>query len=169
MKALVLAACVALAGCAGMAHEHSPYAGQQARGIKALSKQDVAGYESGAGMGLAKPAELNGFPGPMHSLENANELSLTPAQQATLESLLRRHKDEARRLGAEVVRLEAELDALFSRRVATAESVDAKVRQIAAVQASLRASHLKAHLETTAVLTGEQVERYNKARGYQER
>ena len=32
MKALVLAACVALAGCAGMAHEHSPYAGQQARG-----------------------------------------------------------------------------------------------------------------------------------------
>lgn len=166
MRPIVFTAFMVLAGCAGTAHEHSPYAGQQARGIKALSQQDVAGYESGAGMGFAKPAEINGFPGPMHSLENATDLSLTPAQQAALESLLRSHKAEARSLGAEVVRLEAELDALFSRRVATAESVDAKVRQIAAVQASLRASHLKAHLETTAVLTGEQVERYNKARGY---
>ena len=90
MRSLVLAACVALAGCAGTAHEHSPYAGQQARGIKALSEQDVAGYESGAGMGFAKPAELNGYPGPMHVLELADRLALTNEQRAATHALLDR-------------------------------------------------------------------------------
>jgi len=96
-----------LAACAASPHDHSPYAGQQDRSIKALSEQDVAGYRTGAGMGLAKAAELNGYPGPMHSLESAKALGLTSAQQEELGALMRAHKEEARHLGAEVIRLDA--------------------------------------------------------------
>jgi hypothetical protein len=40
--------------------EHSsPYVGQEGRKIKALSEEEVQGYLSGSGMGLAKAAELN--------------------------------------------------------------------------------------------------------------
>src|SRR4051794_16460011 len=42
----------------------SPYAGQQARSIKALSEDDVASLRNGDGMSMAKAAELNSYPGP---------------------------------------------------------------------------------------------------------
>ena len=45
-----------------------PYAGQQARTIKALSDDDLAALRKGEGMGMAKAAELNGYPGPAHVL-----------------------------------------------------------------------------------------------------
>ena len=48
------------------------YAGQQNRQIKALSAQEQQDWLEGKGMGLAKAAELNGFPGPMHTLEHAD-------------------------------------------------------------------------------------------------
>ena len=59
----------------------SPYAGEQTREIKALSGSDIANLRNGRGMGLARPAELNRYPGPRHVLDTA-ELALTPAQIA---------------------------------------------------------------------------------------
>jgi hypothetical protein len=84
-----------------------PYTGQQTRSIKALSDDEVKQYLSGAGMGYARAAELNRFPGPMHVLELADKLGLTAAQRAQTEALMKMHKDEARELGRKVV--EAEL------------------------------------------------------------
>ena len=160
----------ALSGCATTSehagHGATPYAGQQARDIKALSADEARWYAEGAGMGFAKAAELNGYPGPMHALENADALALTPAQRGAIEALMRVHKAEARELGAEALRLERDLDTLFASRRATAATVDAKLAEIATVQARLRASHLKAHIATTALLTPEQVDRYNRSRGY---
>src|SRR5688500_4929215 len=150
----------------GSPNTASPYAGQQSRGIKALSDQEVKDLLEGAGMGYAKAAELNRYPGPMHALEHASVLGLTPAQQRDLEALMRRHKDEARQLGARVVELERELDALFASRKATAESVDRVLARLGEAGARLRGSHLKTHLETTALLTPAQVDRYVEARGY---
>jgi Spy/CpxP family protein refolding chaperone len=163
-----LAAGAFVAACAADgSHDHGgPYAGQQARDVKALSDDEVKGYLAGAGMGFAKAAELNGYPGPMHSLEHAAALGLTAQQREALEALMRRHKEEVRGLGAEVVRLERELDAIFAARSATAASIDAKLAQITAAQARVRGSHLKTHLETTALLTPAQVSRYNELRGY---
>jgi hypothetical protein len=161
-------ALLALAGCA-QPHLHSgagPYAGQQSRDIKALSDEEVQGYLAGAGMGFARAAELNRYPGPMHALEHADALALSPQQRAALTGLMARHKQEARALGAEVVRLERELDALFSGRSATAASVDAQLAQIGAAQARVRGSHLKTHIETTALMTPVQIERYAQLRGY---
>ena len=50
-------------------HGASPYAGEEARAIKSLSADDIAELQRGGGRGLAKPAELNGVPGPAHLLD----------------------------------------------------------------------------------------------------
>ena len=42
--------------------------------VNALSPDEVQQYLAGAGMGYAKAAELNHFPGPMHVLELADKL-----------------------------------------------------------------------------------------------
>ena len=39
--------------------------------IKSLSQDDQSALLAGRGMGLARPAELNGYPGPAHVLELA--------------------------------------------------------------------------------------------------
>ena len=163
MKATILTAAVgfAVAACA-----HSLYAGEEGREVKALSDADIRGLREGAGMGFAKPAELNGYPGPMHVLELAEPLALSPSQREALSGLLATHKADARALGAEVVEAERRLDALFGSRAATAPAVDAAVAEVATKRAQLRASHLKAHLATTALLTPAQVERYAVLRGY---
>jgi hypothetical protein len=49
----------------------TPYAGQQTRTIKALSDDEIAALRNGEGMGMAKAAELNGYPGPIHVLSLA--------------------------------------------------------------------------------------------------
>jgi len=165
---IALAALAAAAGCTSTPEHagHGSYAGQESRDIKALSAEEVRGYQAGAGMGFAKPAELNGYPGPMHSLEHADALRLAPAQKTAIEALLKAHKAEAAALGTGLVRLERELDRLFAERRADEAAVDAKLAQIAAVQAKVRASHLKAHLATTRLLDAGQVARYADLRGY---
>jgi hypothetical protein len=67
---LAVAACALTVPALGE-HPLSPYAGQQTRAIKALSPEDLAGLLNGEGMGMAKAAELNGYPGPVHVLELA--------------------------------------------------------------------------------------------------
>ena len=177
MRSVALAIVIALgAPCAlaqhGSHHSHgaqgqtSAYAGQQSREIKALSDQEVKDLQAGAGMGMAKAAELNRYPGPMHALELADQLSLTAEQRERLRALMHAHKAQARKLGERVVALERELDALFARGKPTAQEVERLAVAIGEAQGQLRAEHLKTHLETTAVLGPEQVDRYVKARGY---
>jgi hypothetical protein len=147
-------------------HQHQPYAGQQSREIKALSDSEIRDLLTGAGMGFAKSAELNRYPGPTHALEHAEAMRLTPEQKDKLAELVKRHKAEARCLGERVIAAERALDALFASRTASAESVDRVVAEWGAATARLRAEHLKTHLETTALLTPAQVERYVEVRGY---
>ncbi len=142
------------------------YAGQQQRAIKALSSDEVRAYLDGAGAGFARAAELNRHPGPMHALELAAPLQLTPAQRDALTQLMARHKTEARAFGADVVRLEQELDTLFAAGNPAREAVEAKAAQIGAAQARFRASHLTTHIDTTRLLTADQIARYDHLRGY---
>ena len=86
-----IATCLVAACCSTFAAQaaapESPYVGQESRGIKALSPEDVDAYLAGKGMGLAKAAELNGYPGPAHVLELASQLSLTSDQRARTQAL----------------------------------------------------------------------------------
>lgn len=144
----------------------SPYAGQQVREIKSLSTSQTQDLLTGKGMELAKAAELNGYPGPMHTLELAQPLELNEQQKQDSEALLTRHKAEARALGAQLVQAERELDAAFAERRINTQTLAAHTRRIGELQAELRASHLKTHLEQTELLTSEQVTRYARLRGY---
>ena len=143
-----------------------PYAGQQAREIKALSPEEIGQYLSGAGMGYAKPAELNGYPGPMHVLENADGLALTPEQRKQTTALMQAHKEDAKAIGAKLVAAERELDALFRSKTAERAALEKAVSAAAQMQASYRLSHLETHLRMRDLLTPEQIAKYDVLRGY---
>lgn len=144
----------------------SAYAGQQSRSIKALSEAQTQDLLAGKGMELAKAAELNGYPGPMHTLELAQALALSPAQQLATQALLERHKADARRLGAELVEAERALDQAFLTRQIDALSLKRHTDHIAQRQSALRTAHLATHLQQTALLRPEQISRYAQLRGY---
>jgi hypothetical protein len=157
---------VFLGGPASAQHHAPSYEGQQQRAIKALSAEEVEQYLAGAGMGYAKAAELNGYPGPMHALDLAAPLGLSSDQRERMQALMAEHKAHARKLGAEVVRLERELDTLFSAQRATPEAVDRKLRELSTAQADYRGAHLKTHIAAAKLLTPAQIARYHALRGY---
>ncbi|HEX7927245.1 MAG TPA: hypothetical protein VF678_06625, partial [bacterium] len=80
----------------------SPYRGQEQREIKALSPEDVRGLTNGEGMGMAKPAELNRYPGPSHVLQLASALNLSPEQRSAIQSIFDRMKRDAVATGARI-------------------------------------------------------------------
>lgn len=168
MKTLPAAALLALLPtlAAPAAAPPNPYAGQQVRPIKALSPEEVDAYLTGKGGGLAKAAELNGYPGPSHVLALADALALTTEQRSRTETLFRAMQSEARNAGAPLVEAERELDRLFASKAATEETLRTALGRIAALQAAVRAVHLQAHLEQARILTPEQVALYMELRGY---
>ena len=68
-------------------HQHSPYAGHEMSEIPSLTPDELAQLRNGEGMGFAKAAELNHFPGPRHVLDMAGELELTAEQRARTEEI----------------------------------------------------------------------------------
>lgn len=162
---LALAAAPALAQHSGHG-QHAPYAGMQDRAIKALSKDQIADLRAGKGMSLALAAELNAYPGPLHTLEHAAALGLTEAQKQETQALYARMKEEAIAQGEEVIRSEAALDRLFQDGKADAASVQAATAEAALAQGKLRAVHLRYHLRMRELLTPEQTQKYAMLRGY---
>ena len=143
-----------------------PYAGMEAREIKALSPEEIADLRAGRGMGLALPAELNRYPGPMHVLELADPLGLSPDQRRRMRALVEAMRAEARPLGEEVIAAEGVLDRLFATERATPAAVAEASGAAGAARASLRAAHLRYHLQAREALTPEQIRRYGELRGY---
>ena len=150
----------------GLASQISPYAGQEHRAIKSMSDQEIASLLAGAGLGFARAAELNGYPGPMHVLELADHLVLSTEQHAATQLLMTQHKARARTLGEQLVNAERDLDNLFAARTADADTVDEATRRVALLQAQVRAEHLKTHIAQTALLSDKQVQLYGALRGY---
>jgi len=147
-------------------HQHSAYAGLQARPIKALSKEQAADLQAGRGMSLSLPAELNGYPGPAHVLELATELSLLPDQKEKIQNLFKTMQREARALGEKVIAAEKDLDSLFKTKKVTAQGIKEATMLTAEMQGRLREVHLRFHLLTTELLSKEQIQLYDKFRGY---
>lgn len=144
----------------------TPYAGQETRPIKSLSAEDVQAYLAGSGLGLAKAAELNHYPGPRHVLDLGEQLELTPEQRAGTQAAFQRMQARARELGAQIVKEETALDEAFAQGAIGAAQLDERLAGLGALQARLRATHLQAHLETRALLSPDQVARYDELRGY---
>lgn len=144
----------------------SPYQGQEHRSIKALSAGEIDDYLNGRGLGYAKAAELNHYPGPRHVLDLAEELELTPEQTRHTEAVFDTMQSAAAALGKRLVALESRLDGEFATQSADDESLRALLHEIGAVEAELRFIHLSAHLKQKALLTMHQVHRYDQLRGY---
>ncbi len=166
MRIFVLAATLMALPAIALAQAPPPYAGLQTRDIKALSEQQIADLKAGRGMGFALPAELNGYPGPAHVLELAQALNLTDGQKDKVSGLYEKMRGEAIPLGEKLIAAESDLDRLFASRTVTEASLSAAARDVAVIQGELRATHLKYHLSTLALLTPEQVARYGELRGY---
>ncbi len=132
--------------------QESPYAGLEQRPIKALSQKEIAGFTEGAGMSLALPAELNGYPGPRHVLDEAEALGLSEDQREAISTIFDTMQSQAIAVGLQYISAEQRLDSLFA-----AESLKARLRVI----------HLSAHLETTALMDREQISQYQRLRGYE--
>ena len=107
--ALAVTALIALGGLAAAQHRHQhqqtqpPYAGLQQRAVKALSEQQLSDLRAGRGMGLALAAELNGYPGPVHVLELADQLQLSDAQRHRMRELTDQMKAEAVPVGEKLI------------------------------------------------------------------
>jgi len=144
----------------------SPYAGEQHREIKALSGKDVQDLLAGRGMGLAKSAELNRYPGPAHVLELSDRLGLSAEQKTRTQLVFDAMEARARALGKALVEREAELDRLFASRQISSATLEPSLAEISRLQGELRRVHLEAHLAQTDILTAEQVASYVELRGY---
>jgi Spy/CpxP family protein refolding chaperone len=145
---------------------HSPYIGHEKRTIKNFSEEEIQALLSGQGMGLAKAAELNHYPGPRHVLDLGARLPLSEAQRAETQRIYDRMHQEAVRLGALIVDKEKELDQLFATQVAQSDTLRSLTTQLAQLQGELRFVHLQAHVEMKRLLSPEQVEAYDSLRGY---
>lgn len=144
----------------------SPYAGEESRVIKALAPEEVDGYRRGAGLGYAKPAELNSYPGPLHALEMADALGLSEEQRAAIEQARADMLAEAVPLGERFLAVEAALEEAFRAGDLDRERLAALLDESARIEARLRFVHLEAHLDTRDLLTRHQVMLYDEARGY---
>ena len=164
---LAMTGAVAIAQHAGHGKGHAqPYAGQQSREVASLSAEEIEGWRAGRGMGLARPAELNGHPGPMHVLELAGALQVTDEQKVKVQNVFDRMKVRAQTAGAAYLAAEREVDSAFRAGSVDASVIALLVREADTRRADVRLAHLEAHLEMSAVLTSEQKQRYAKLRGY---
>ena len=150
----------------GIAQTTSPYAGQEQRAIKALSDEEIRDLLEARGMGLAKAAELNSYPGPLHVLQLANELGLSDAQRKGTDSLYANMRQQALSIGRQIVEAERTLDRAFANGAIEPATLRSQVHAIATLQGELRAVHLEAHIAQHALLTPEQIARYDALRGY---
>lgn len=154
------------AAAAAAQHEHSPYAHDQSSEVPSLTPDELEQLRNGDGMGLAKPAELNHFPGPKHVLELATELELSTEQRAQTEEIFAQMQGQAREIGEMIVEAELYLDNRFAHAHIDETVLAESTALIAELYGKLRYTHLRAHLVVTELLTPAQIEEYDRLRGY---
>lgn len=166
MKKLLVGLTLILFAFATYAATDTPYKGQQIRSIKSLSQKDIDGYLSGKGMGLAKVAELNHYPGPRHVLDLSGKLGLSEVQQDKTQELFNAMKTEAMKIGKQLVMKEQILNEMFAAGNINQFKLESTLQQIGVLHAKLRYVHLKTHLQQKEILTKHQVKLYDSLRGY---
>ena len=75
--------------------------------------------------------------------------------------------DQAVSLGKQLVEKERLLDARFAVANISSNELEQLVIEISVIQGQIRAAHLQAHLAERAVLTSDQLMRYDAVRGYE--
>ena len=136
--------------------------------IVGLTADEVAELRAGQGMGQSRVADAQGYPGPRHVLDaaGAGALVLSSAQAARVREIYQTMASKAQRLGGLVLDAEEDLAHAFRDGGVDTTNIQARVERIAVLRGELRAVHLRAHLETRALLDATQIARYMTLRGY---
>lgn len=134
--------------------------------IRGIDAETIEGYRNGSGLGMALPAELNGYPGPRHVLDLASELELTDEQYESIQALYDAMLPEAIELGEHILAKEAELELAFREGTITEAFLETHLTEVGNLRSQLRFVHLRTHLATIEILSAHQVMRYNELRGY---
>jgi Spy/CpxP family protein refolding chaperone len=145
------------------------YANQRVDESKTLSADEVQGLLNGDGMGMARAAELNHYPGPRHVLDLTSQLQLSEAQRSKAQQIYDRMHDEAIHLGRAILFKEEELDNTFKKDEVDSNKLKTLVMETARLRGELRLVHLFAHLEMKRVLSRGQIEKYDELQGYSTR
>ena len=144
----------------------SPYAAQVTSPVRGLSAQEVADLRAGRGMGYARMAELNSYPGPRHLLDLQKELQLSAEQSAAINAIFVEMEQQAQSLGQQIITGEEQLGVAFATNTLDETTLQRQVMQLADLYGQLRMTHLQAHLAVTPLLTSAQITAYNELRGY---
>lgn len=166
MEKFIFAVVVSIFTFTVFANTGTSYKEQETREIKALSQEEIKGYLKGKGLGYAKVAELNHFPGPRHVLDMTQELSLTDEQVRQTQEIFDTMQARAIALGKEFVKKEQELDRQFASNSIDTDSLKILLSDIGALRANIRYVHLNAHLAQKPLLTKHQIQMYDQLRGY---
>lgn len=150
----------------GVSTTTSPYLAQMDSPVRGLSAQEVADLRAGHGMGFARMAELNNYPGPRHVVDLQQELKLSAEQVATIQNIFHDMQTEAQSLGEQILTQEEQLSAAFASGTVDEATLRSQVMALAELYGQLRMAHLRAHLQVTPLLTPEQIAAYNQLRGY---
>lgn len=154
IKRLLLICCVAL----------MPMSGWVAAQDSSLSEKEIHQLLQGKGMGMAKVAELNGYPGPKHVLELKEALNLTPEQEAQSQLLFSTMYSKASQLGQKLVAIETEMEAAFAAGVDKPGEFRKLVKQSAKLRGQIRLAHIEAHVNQKKLLTADQIAAYTELR-----
>ena len=134
--------------------------------IRGLDQDTIEGYLTGKGLGQALPAELNGYPGPRHTIDMAEELELTEEQLAQVQALFDDMQSAVIPLGKKYLESVAELELAFREGTITDEYLQSQLENITGIEAQMRYVHLSTHLATIDILNHDQIMQYNMMRGY---
>ncbi len=130
----------------------------------AIPKEDIVGYLSGAGMGMAKVADHNLYPGPVHVLAFSEELGLTDEQVEQAQELYLKMKNKAARLGAEMIVKETLLQKEFANKTVSQSVLRELVSTASRLKGEIRYTHLEAHIQQRKLLTEHQIQLYSQLR-----
>ncbi len=147
----------------------SKYIGQEGRIIKSLLPEDIESLQTGTGDafgGMAKLAELNGYPGPRHVLDLTNELKLSDEQRKNITTIYDDMKDKAIELGQKIVNIERIANEQFVNKSITDTQMKQLILKSSEIYGQLQYTHLNTHLRMLDILTPEQITLYNNLRGY---
>ncbi|MGB3612405.1 MAG: Spy/CpxP family protein refolding chaperone [Elainellaceae cyanobacterium] len=157
-------------GAIGMAllqpSHKSPYVDQADSPIPGLSAQEIDDLRQGRGAGYARTAELNSYPGPRHVLDLKADLDLSPSQEDIVYAVFEDMQRDAQHIGKMIVDQEDALSRAFATATITPEALAERTQELAALYSHLRATHLEAHVAITPLLSAEQIEQYDRLRGY---
>ena len=134
---------------------------------RSLTPEEIRALQEGDAMGLARTAELNGYPNPARILEaaRAGKMDLYADQRGAIERVQAAAKAKAQALGHQILAEEASLEAEFRTGRILEADLAQQVEDIGRKLAELRLTHLRAHLLTAALLRPEQIEEYYQFRG----